>query len=251
MERLCPRCGSRIGGDCKFCPNCGLELPAAVSLNKSGNSGYSQQGSSFNGGGNYRTSEGNNGYNNNFGNQVGTPNYTQNANRSGNSGYSQNESYINGNHRASDGNNTYNNSGNQAGTPNYTQNANRSGNSGYSQGESYINGNYRASDGNNTYNNFGNQAGTPNYQRGANTSGNSDMSLKDWLITVFLTNAIPMVSFIITVVWAFSNDTPVNKKRYCQALMIFQCIFIVLGFSNFGCVSGFSDFLNKFTPFYY
>ncbi len=207
MEKICPRCGSRIGGDCKFCPNCGLELPAAVSLNKSGNSGYPQQGSGFNGGGNYQASERNNGYNNNFGNRTGPPDYNQNANPYGNSGYSQRESYINGN--------------------------------------------YRASDGNNAYNNSGNQAGTPNYQRGANTSGNSDMSLKDWLITVFLTNAIPMVSFIITIVWAFSSDTPVNKKRYCQALMIFQCVLIALGFSNFGCVSGFSDFLNKFTPFYY
>ncbi len=129
MGKICPRCGSHIGGDCKFCPDCGLELPSAVNMY---NNGYKPE----------------------------------------------------------------------------------------------------------------------------NTADSTAMSLKDWIVTILVTNVIPLVSFVFTIVWAFSNDIPAAKKRYCQALLIYNCVMsaaviiliVFIFIIGIGCVVGTLDYLSEYAP---
>lgn len=63
----------------------------------------------------------------------------------------------------------------------------------------------------------------PNNPMGQN---NEVMSVKDWLITIFIT-AIPLVGFIMLFVWAFGNGTNQNKANYAKAGLIFAAIAVV------------------------
>ncbi len=130
MGKICPRCGSHIGGDCKFCPDCGLELPSEVNV--------------------YNMPDGN--------------------------GY-----------------------------------------------------------------------------KPENMTDSTAMSLKEWIVTILVTNVIPLVSLVFTIVWAFSNDVHAAKKRYCQALLIYNCVmaavWVILFISMFiiglGCSVGILETISK------
>lgn len=52
------------------------------------------------------------------------------------------------------------------------------------------------------------------------------MSIKDWLITLFIT-AIPIVGFIMLFVWAFGNGTNQNKANFAKAGLILMAIAVV------------------------
>lgn len=52
----------------------------------------------------------------------------------------------------------------------------------------------------------------------------TDMTLGQWVGTIILTTWFGIVSLILCIVWGVSNDTPINKKRYCQAMIIINCI---------------------------
>lgn len=52
------------------------------------------------------------------------------------------------------------------------------------------------------------------------------MTLKDWLLTL-LVQIIPCINIIMLFVWAFGNGN-VNRKRYCQASLIFMAIMMVV-----------------------
>lgn len=54
-----------------------------------------------------------------------------------------------------------------------------------------------------------------------------EMSLGQWVGTIILTTWFGLISIILTAVWAFGSSAPVAKKRYCQALFIFQIIGVV------------------------
>ncbi|MBK6263494.1 hypothetical protein JKA74_00490 [Marivirga sp. S37H4] len=54
------------------------------------------------------------------------------------------------------------------------------------------------------------------------------LSTKDWLITLIIT-AIPLIGFIMLLVWAFSSDTNVNKANWAKAALLLMVIFFVLG----------------------
>ncbi len=132
---------------------------------------------------------------------------------------------------------------------------NKSENSGYSQQTNYTGGNYANSRVNGYNNNSDSHAAPmPDYPRNTAPADNSDMSLKEWVITILLTNIIPIVSLVITIVWAFSSDTPITKKRYCQALLIYQCFMIAISIVlsvfiliiGVGCAVGRSDLMNTY-----
>ena len=52
------------------------------------------------------------------------------------------------------------------------------------------------------------------------------MSIGDWIVTWILM-AIPIVNFILLLVWAFSSNTQPSKKSWAQASLIFLLIIIV------------------------
>ncbi|MBD3615543.1 MAG: hypothetical protein HUJ22_03145 [Gracilimonas sp.] len=53
------------------------------------------------------------------------------------------------------------------------------------------------------------------------------MSLKDWVISVLI-SFIPMVGFIMLLVWSFSDSTNPNKKNWARATVIIFAAFFVL-----------------------
>lgn len=78
---------------------------------------------------------------------------------------------------------------------------------------------------NNTYydqSNFGQQ---PIYPQ--NFAQNQEMSVGQWMLTIFL-SGLGSVGIVLLFVWGFSNDTPIAKKNYARAMLIFQAIALVL-----------------------
>lgn len=53
------------------------------------------------------------------------------------------------------------------------------------------------------------------------------LSLKDWVITLLI-SAIPVVGFVMLLVWAFSDSTNPNKKNWSRAALIFVAAMFVL-----------------------
>ncbi len=54
-----------------------------------------------------------------------------------------------------------------------------------------------------------------------------EMTLGQWLVTLLLL-IIPCVNIVLLFVWAFSANTPIDKKRFAQAELIFAAIGLVL-----------------------
>ena len=65
------------------------------------------------------------------------------------------------------------------------------------------------------------------------------MSLKDWVISVLI-SFIPVLGFIMLLVWAFSDSTNPNKKNWAKAtLIIFAAAFVlymIFAFLFFGAL---------------
>lgn len=47
------------------------------------------------------------------------------------------------------------------------------------------------------------------------------------MLTIFL-SGLGSVGIVLLFVWGFSNDTPIAKKNYARAMLIFQAIALVL-----------------------
>lgn len=81
------------------------------------------------------------------------------------------------------------------------------------------------------------------------------MTLGQWVGTVICCTWFGIISLILSIVWAVSSDTPIAKKRYCQAMIIIQCIsvalsiiFFIVFFAILGAAgNSFSDFLSEMT----
>lgn len=80
----------------------------------------------------------------------------------------------------------------------------------------------------------------------------SPISLGQWLIN-FLILAIPLVGFIMLIVWAVSSDVPKTKQNWARARLIVVAIglFLVIVFWGFfiaifaaGAGGGFDNFNN-------
>lgn len=67
------------------------------------------------------------------------------------------------------------------------------------------------------------------YSRAEDTSV---MSIKDWVITLFIT-AIPLIGIIMLFVWAFGSDTNANKRNWAKGTLILLAIVVVLYFIVF------------------
>ncbi len=71
------------------------------------------------------------------------------------------------------------------------------------------------------------------------------MSVGDWVITLLLTG-IPIVGFILLLVWAFSSDTNPSKQNWAKAYLIFMVVGIVIAALFFSTIMGallaFSDY---------
>lgn len=67
------------------------------------------------------------------------------------------------------------------------------------------------------------------YSRAEDTSV---MSIKDWVITLFIT-AIPLVGFVMLFVWAFGSDTNLNKQNWAKGTLILVAIIAALYFIVF------------------
>lgn len=64
----------------------------------------------------------------------------------------------------------------------------------------------------------------PAYQPAA-----AEMTVGAWMITL-LVSYIPIVGFIMMLVWAFGSGAPPSKRNYCRAALIFSLIGVVLSF---------------------
>lgn len=68
----------------------------------------------------------------------------------------------------------------------------------------------------------------PNYQPTSNGySNNAPLSVGDYIIT-FIILGIPVVGFIMLLVWACSSSTNLNKKNFAIAVLILQIIGVIL-----------------------
>lgn len=54
------------------------------------------------------------------------------------------------------------------------------------------------------------------------------MTVGQWVGTILLTTCLGTISFILLLVWGFSNTTPETKKNYCRAMLIVYAIGIAL-----------------------
>lgn len=57
---------------------------------------------------------------------------------------------------------------------------------------------------------------------------NSALSLSDWLITIIVAS-IPIIGFIMLFIWAFGDNTNVNKANWAKANLIIYAIGAVIG----------------------
>ncbi len=64
---------------------------------------------------------------------------------------------------------------------------------------------------------------------------NDTMSVGQWFVTIFVGN-IPIVGWIMLLVWAFGSETNPNKAAWAKALLIWLVIGAVVGFSMFALV---------------
>lgn len=51
----------------------------------------------------------------------------------------------------------------------------------------------------------------------------SPMSIKDWFITILIAS-IPIVGFVMLLVWAFDKNTNVNKANWAKANLLWYVI---------------------------
>lgn len=64
------------------------------------------------------------------------------------------------------------------------------------------------------------------------------LSVGDWIVTLLLT-AIPLVGFIMLIIWAFSSDTHPSKQNWAKAYLIFMAIGLLLAIVFFSSIMAF------------
>lgn len=62
------------------------------------------------------------------------------------------------------------------------------------------------------------------------------VSMGDWILTIILM-AIPVVNIIMLFVWGFGSSTPLSKKNFAKAQLIFMAIGIVLMIIFWGSIA--------------
>ncbi len=68
--------------------------------------------------------------------------------------------------------------------------------------------------------------GAPQYNNQIIQPQQQNMTIGQWVGTILLCTCLGTVSFILTIVWAFSSNTPEPKKSFCKAYFYVQLIMI-------------------------
>ena len=91
----------------------------------------------------------------------------------------------------------------------------------------------------------------PSYPQ--NSAQNQEMSVGQWVLTIFL-SGLGIIGIVLLFVWGFSADTPLAKKNYARAMLIFQAIALVLSFIMipifFGIIYGIAEEIGGSNVFY-
>jgi hypothetical protein len=53
------------------------------------------------------------------------------------------------------------------------------------------------------------------------------MSTKEWALTIFLAS-LPIIGFVLVLVWAFDSGTDVNKKNWARGSLLLMLIYFIL-----------------------
>ena len=56
------------------------------------------------------------------------------------------------------------------------------------------------------------------------------LSYKEWALTIFLAS-LPVVGFILILVWAFDGSTNIHKKNWAKGNLLIMVIFMILAFA--------------------
>lgn len=56
------------------------------------------------------------------------------------------------------------------------------------------------------------------------------MSYKEWALTIFLAS-LPMIGFILVLVWAFDGSTNIHKKNWAKGNLLIMVIAMILVFA--------------------
>ena len=56
------------------------------------------------------------------------------------------------------------------------------------------------------------------------------MSYKEWALTIFLAS-LPMIGFILVLVWAFDSSTNIHKKNWAKGNLLIMVIAMIMIFS--------------------
>lgn len=75
-------------------------------------------------------------------------------------------------------------------------------------------------------------------QEQVNGRNHSVVTIGDWVITMILM-CIPVVNFIMLLVWAFGGGTPASKANWAKASLIFMVIGLLLTLLFWGSIAGF------------
>jgi len=73
----------------------------------------------------------------------------------------------------------------------------------------------------------------------SNSQNDQIVSMGDWIVT-FILSGIPVVGFIMILVWAFGGGAKISKRNYARAALIFA---VVVGFISILCSIIFSTTL--------
>ncbi len=73
-----------------------------------------------------------------------------------------------------------------------------------------------------------------------------EVTVGDWMLTIFII-CIPILNFIMLLIWAFGDSTPVSKANFCKAQLIWMLIAVCLSiiavilmvFVGFGLIGSF------------
>jgi len=68
------------------------------------------------------------------------------------------------------------------------------------------------------------------------------LSVKEWVITLILV-AIPLVGFIMLLIWAFDDNGNINKKNFAKGSLVVMLIMIVI--SIFFYITIFAAFIGS------
>ncbi len=67
----------------------------------------------------------------------------------------------------------------------------------------------------------------PSYYAGPAAQDTRPLTVGDYIV-MMLVSGIPLIGFIMILVWAFGSQTNLNKKNYARAMLIMMVIGIVL-----------------------